>query len=272
MATAATKKPKPAASKKPAPAAATAKPAASNKPEPAAATPKPAASKKPAPAAGTQLTCPECGKTFTRAASLGAHRQRAHGIAGTSQNARSRRTSKRRRHNGTNDRPVRRQQVRATAPAPPSTTTRSCARSSPQGSRPAKTSSPPSTTGSAKQTRSHANANPGTPRPHRPSRPRRSGPLHRDSDDRARAACRRRDPRQRLAHGRAGLAVTAQESRVPVSAPTPSKRRLSCNSSTAGPGVSQPDLVLLLAACGCRGMRRQTGGRRAQAPAGRSRR
>ncbi len=57
--------------------------------------PKPVASKKPAPAASTQLTCPECGKTFTRPAALGAHRQRAHGIAGTSQNARSRRTTKR---------------------------------------------------------------------------------------------------------------------------------------------------------------------------------
>jgi uncharacterized C2H2 Zn-finger protein len=30
------------------------------------------------------FTCPECGKTFARAASLGAHRQRAHGVAGTS--------------------------------------------------------------------------------------------------------------------------------------------------------------------------------------------
>lgn len=30
------------------------------------------------------LTCPECGKTFTRAASLGAHRSRAHGVAGAS--------------------------------------------------------------------------------------------------------------------------------------------------------------------------------------------
>jgi uncharacterized C2H2 Zn-finger protein len=28
--------------------------------------------------------CPECGKTFTRAASLGAHRQRVHGVAGRS--------------------------------------------------------------------------------------------------------------------------------------------------------------------------------------------
>lgn len=30
------------------------------------------------------LTCPECGKTFTRAASLGAHRNRAHGVKGAS--------------------------------------------------------------------------------------------------------------------------------------------------------------------------------------------
>lgn len=30
------------------------------------------------------FTCPECGKTFTRAASLGAHRSRAHGISGAS--------------------------------------------------------------------------------------------------------------------------------------------------------------------------------------------
>lgn len=30
------------------------------------------------------LGCPECGKTFTRAASLGAHRSRAHGVRGAS--------------------------------------------------------------------------------------------------------------------------------------------------------------------------------------------
>jgi uncharacterized C2H2 Zn-finger protein len=47
-----------------------------------------------------EFTCPECGKTFTRAASLGAHRQRAHGIPGaaakarTSAGKRSRRTSR----------------------------------------------------------------------------------------------------------------------------------------------------------------------------------
>jgi len=35
------------------------------------------------------LVCPECGKTFTRPASLGAHRNRAHGIAGASAAARA---------------------------------------------------------------------------------------------------------------------------------------------------------------------------------------
>ena len=39
-----------------------------------------------------ELTCPECGKTFTRAASLGAHRSRAHGVKGAS-SRRSRRGS-----------------------------------------------------------------------------------------------------------------------------------------------------------------------------------
>jgi hypothetical protein len=38
------------------------------------------------------LTCPECGRTFSRPAALGAHRSRVHGVAGSSQNARSRRS------------------------------------------------------------------------------------------------------------------------------------------------------------------------------------
>ena len=42
------------------------------------------------------LKCPECGKTFTRAASLGAHRNRAHGVAGAS--TRAQRTRARRGH------------------------------------------------------------------------------------------------------------------------------------------------------------------------------
>lgn len=36
------------------------------------------------------FACPECGKVFTRAASLGAHRQRVHGVAGAKTKARSR--------------------------------------------------------------------------------------------------------------------------------------------------------------------------------------
>lgn len=30
----------------------------------------------------SELICPECGRTFERAAALGAHRRRAHGVAG----------------------------------------------------------------------------------------------------------------------------------------------------------------------------------------------
>ena len=33
------------------------------------------------------FVCPECGRTFGRAAALGAHRKRAHGVAGTSRSA-----------------------------------------------------------------------------------------------------------------------------------------------------------------------------------------
>ena len=36
-----------------------------------------------------QLVCPECGRVFTRPQALGAHRRQAHGVAGTSKNARS---------------------------------------------------------------------------------------------------------------------------------------------------------------------------------------
>jgi len=37
--------------------------------------------------------CPECGRTFTRAAALGAHRSRAHGVVGASSAARRARAS-----------------------------------------------------------------------------------------------------------------------------------------------------------------------------------
>jgi uncharacterized C2H2 Zn-finger protein len=44
---------------------------------------------------GQTLTCPECGRTFTRAAALGAHRRRAHGVAGATAQARKSRSTKR---------------------------------------------------------------------------------------------------------------------------------------------------------------------------------
>jgi uncharacterized C2H2 Zn-finger protein len=38
----------------------------------------------PAATSSDEFKCPECGKTFSRAASLGAHRNRAHGVTGAS--------------------------------------------------------------------------------------------------------------------------------------------------------------------------------------------
>jgi predicted RNA-binding Zn-ribbon protein involved in translation (DUF1610 family) len=37
-----------------------------------------------------EFTCPECGRTFTRAAALGAHRRRAHGVVGATAKTRNR--------------------------------------------------------------------------------------------------------------------------------------------------------------------------------------
>ena len=50
------------------------------------------ATKAKATPAVDALTCPECGKTFTRAAAFGAHRKMTHGVAGTSKNATGKRT------------------------------------------------------------------------------------------------------------------------------------------------------------------------------------
>jgi hypothetical protein len=54
---------------------------------------KRAASRRSTTAAADEFVCPECGRTFSRAAALGAHRSRAHGVAGKSARATSRRTS-----------------------------------------------------------------------------------------------------------------------------------------------------------------------------------
>ena len=40
----------------------------------------------------TTFTCPECGRTFGRAQALGAHRSRAHGVAGASRRGRARKS------------------------------------------------------------------------------------------------------------------------------------------------------------------------------------
>ena len=48
--------------------------------------------RKTTAARSTTLTCPECGRTFTRAAALGAHRSRVHGVPGSSRTATGSRT------------------------------------------------------------------------------------------------------------------------------------------------------------------------------------
>lgn len=59
-------------------------------------------------AAKSTFTCPECGKTFSRAASLGAHRNRAHGVTGASARSGSARTTRSTRAGrGTNSKPSR---------------------------------------------------------------------------------------------------------------------------------------------------------------------
>ena len=45
------------------------------------------ASEASAGSTSAEFTCPECGRTFGRAAALGAHRRRAHGVAGQSAQA-----------------------------------------------------------------------------------------------------------------------------------------------------------------------------------------
>jgi hypothetical protein len=64
------------------------------KKKPAAARRKVAASSRRAASSAGTFKCPECGRTFTRAAALGAHRHQAHGVAGRSANAAN--TSRRR--------------------------------------------------------------------------------------------------------------------------------------------------------------------------------
>jgi len=41
-----------------------------------------------------QFKCPECGRTFTRAAALGAHRRRAHGVVGATAQPRAKNSTR----------------------------------------------------------------------------------------------------------------------------------------------------------------------------------
>jgi Zinc finger, C2H2 type len=45
--------------------------------------------RQPSPPQSEEFKCPECGRSFTRAAALGAHRRRAHGVVGSSAQARA---------------------------------------------------------------------------------------------------------------------------------------------------------------------------------------
>jgi C2H2 type zinc finger protein len=45
--------------------------------------------RKPQTDKSKEFVCPECGRTFTRAASLGAHRRQAHDVAGVTSQARA---------------------------------------------------------------------------------------------------------------------------------------------------------------------------------------
>jgi len=47
-----------------------------------------ARARKPQTKKPAEFVCPECGRTFTRAASLGTHRRQAHGVVGESRQAR----------------------------------------------------------------------------------------------------------------------------------------------------------------------------------------
>ena len=57
------------------------------------------------PASQNEFKCPECGRTFGRAAALGAHRRRAHGVVGATSRTRSAAGSSRRSRRTTASRP-----------------------------------------------------------------------------------------------------------------------------------------------------------------------
>src|SRR5262249_54387211 len=50
---------------------------------------------QPSKSQSEEFKCPECGRTFTRAAALGAHRRRAHGVVGATAQTRAKSTRSR---------------------------------------------------------------------------------------------------------------------------------------------------------------------------------
>ena len=50
------------------------------------------ARRQPSQSQSEQFQCPECGRTFGRAAALGAHRRRAHGVVGATAQTRAQRS------------------------------------------------------------------------------------------------------------------------------------------------------------------------------------
>jgi hypothetical protein len=52
------------------------------------------ARREPSKTQSEQFKCPECGRTFARAAALGAHRRRAHGVVGATAQARAKSSSR----------------------------------------------------------------------------------------------------------------------------------------------------------------------------------
>jgi hypothetical protein len=67
--------------------------------------------RKTASKKATEFVCPDCGRSFTRAAALGSHRSRLHGVAGSSPSA----ARARRAANGPNGRPTSRGRAATTA-------------------------------------------------------------------------------------------------------------------------------------------------------------
>ena len=53
------------------------------------------ARRQPSTSQSEEFRCPECGRTFSRAAALGAHRRRAHGVVGATTQARAKTTRSR---------------------------------------------------------------------------------------------------------------------------------------------------------------------------------